>query len=161
MSVGRVETAGVQAMAIYRKGEGLSSRGGAAGILFFTALFGCRRLAGALDASFDWARRSLVPTPLGSLTGAWVVAGTFLAACAAGLWILMNHARAVDFLVDMEQELRKVSWPIDFTQARFADRYRELWQSSMIVIVSVVVMGVALFLYDIVLGNGVSLILGS
>lgn len=148
-------------MAIYRKGEGLWSRGISAAVLFGTALFGCRRLAATLGASgWSWPRRALFETPFGALTGAWLVAGLLLAACVAGLWVLMNHVRAVDFLVEMEGELRKVSWPVDRAQPKPMGRYRELIQSSFIVIISVLVMGVALFLYDWVLGHGVQRILG-
>ena len=137
-------------MAIYRKGEGLWTRGIIAATLFGIALFGCRRLAENLPKAFGWARSVLIPSI--GLTGAWTVSGIVLAGCVAGLWVLLNHVRAVDFLVDMESELRKVSWPMDLSQPRFADRYRELWQSSLIVIASVVVMGAALYGYDKILG---------
>ena len=147
-------------MAIYRKGEGLWSRGGSAAILFGIALFGCKRLA-AMLGGLDWGRSRLLSTPVGDLTGSWLVAGILLAGCCAGLWMLLNHAKAVDFLVDMEGELRKVSWPVDPSQSRFSDRYRELLQSTLIVILSVVVMGVALFVYDILLAKGVGAILGA
>ena len=136
-------------MAIYRKGEGLWARGVIAATLFGIALFGCQRLAENLPKAFGWARSVLIPSA--GLTGAWAASGVVLAGCAAGLWVLLNHVRAVDFLVDMESELRKVSWPMDLSQPRFADRYRELWQSSMIVIFSVLVMGVTLYGYDKVL----------
>jgi preprotein translocase subunit SecE len=55
--------------------------------------------------------------------------------------------------VDTESELRKVTWPVDSSQPKFADRYRELTQSTVIVILSVLIMAVALFLYDVVLGT--------
>lgn len=148
-------------MATYRRGEGTWSRSCSAGLLFCVALFGCTRLASFLATNAAWGRRVLLQVPPVALTGAWVAAGVLLAACAAGLWVLMNHAKVVDFLVDMESELRKVSWPVDRAQPRFADRYGELIQSSMIVIASVLVMGVALFLYDATLGMGIRLILGT
>ncbi len=148
-------------MAIYRKGEGTWSRSFSALLLSCIALFGCTRMASFLAAQADWGRRVLLSVPPVVLTGAWVVAGALLVACAAGLWGLMNHVKVVDFLVEMEAELRKVSWPVDASQPKFADRYRELIQSSMIVIASVLVMGVALFLYDATLGMGIRLILGT
>ena len=147
-------------MAIYRKGEGLWSRGASAAILFATALFGCRRLADAL-AGFGWGRSELLHTRLGVLTSGWVAAGALLAACGAGLWTLMNHAKAVDFLVDMEQELRKVSWPVDRTRVDFSGRYRELTQSSLIVISSVLVLAATLFFYDLLLGAFIRVVLGA
>ena len=151
--------AGWGSMATYRRGEGTWSRSCSAGLLFCIALFGCTRLASFLATHATWGRRVFLSVPPVALTGAWMVAGALLAACAVGLWMLMNHARVVDFLVDMESELRKVSWPVDRSQPKFSARYGELIQSSMIVIVSVLVMGVALFLYDATLGTGIQWIL--
>ncbi len=147
-------------MAIYRKGEGGLVRGVAVALLFAVALFGAKRLAEWLPR-FVWAQQSLVVTQLGTLTWARVCAGVLLAFCVAGLWVLMNHAKSVDFLIDTESELRKVSWPVDTAQPRFADRYRELWQSSMVVIASVLIMGGTLYVYNKVLSLGFAqLVLG-
>lgn len=146
-------------MAIYRKGEGSWSRGIAAATFFAVALFGARRVSEVLVET-AWGRGVLWASPVGELTGARLAAGLVLSACVAGIWILLNHVRSVDFLIDTETELRKVSWPVDPSQPRFADRYRELIQSSFIVITSVLVMGVALFVYDLALGSGIRLILG-
>ena len=137
-------------MAIYKKGEGNLVRGFAAVLLFAVALFGAQRLAVWL-AQFTWASQTLASTPAGAVTWAKVLAGVLLLACAGGLWALMNHAKSVDFLIDTESELRKVSWPVDMAQPRFVDRYRELWQSSMVVIASVLIMGFTLYVYNLVL----------
>ena len=137
-------------MGIYRKEEGRLERSVCVALVFAVALFGAKRLADWLTR-FSWASRTLLPTPLGALTGARVCGGILLLACIVGLWVLMNHARTVDFLVDTESELRKVSWPVDPAQPRFVDRYRELWQSSVVVIVSVLIMGFTLYVYNLVL----------
>ncbi len=146
---------------MHRKGEGNLVRGVVAALLFAIALFGAKRLAEWLPR-FTWASQALASTPLGPVTGARVLAGVMLAACAAGLWALMSHAKSVDFLIDIEAELRKVSWPVDTAQPRFVDRYRELWQSSMVVIASVLIMGFTLFVYNLVLSASLGrLVLGA
>ena len=143
-------------MAIYRKEEGRLVRGVAVALLFAVALFGAKRLAAWLPHTFTWASGVLVSLPsVGAVTWARVLAGALLAACIGGVWILMNHAKSVDFLIDTESELRKVSWPVDAAQPRFADRYRELWQSSLVVIASVLIMGAMLFVYNLFLTPGV------
>ena len=142
-------------MGIYRKEEGSLVRGISAALLFGVALFGAKRLADWLPHTFSWASQVLASTPLGAVTWARVCAGILLIACAAGVWMLMNHAKSVDFLIDTESELRKVSWPVDTAQTRFADRYRELWQSSSVVIASVLIVGGALFLYNLLLSPAV------
>ena len=146
-------------MGIYRKEEGRMVRGVVAALVFAVALFGSKRLADWLTR-FDWAARTLASTPAGVMTWAKVLAAVLLVACIVGLWALMNHAKSVDFLVDTESELRKVSWPIDLAQPRFTDRYRELWQSSMVVIASVLIMGVTLHIYNTFLLYTVGWVIG-
>ncbi len=60
---------------------------------------------------------------------------------AIGFWIayrLVNWPRFADFLISVEAELNKVSWP---TQ-------RELIRASMVVIFTILFMSIILFLYD-------------
>ena len=73
---------------------------------------------------------------LGLVTAVLVV----VVAWAALAWFL-NRARAVDLLVETESEMRKVSWP----------SRQEAWNSSIIVVVTVLVMMGLLFMYDVVL----------
>jgi preprotein translocase subunit SecE len=59
------------------------------------------------------------------------------------LWLsfrLVNYPRFADFLVAVEAEMNKVSWP---TRA-------ELWRSSLVVIVVIFVLAAVLFLYDVI-----------
>ena len=55
--------------------------------------------------------------------------------------LLINNAKAADFLIDTEYEVRKVSWPPK----------NEYWGSSVAVIVSVVIIGTFIFLVDVLL----------
>lgn len=73
---------------------------------------------------------------LGLVTAVLVV----VVAWAALAWFL-NRARSVDLLVETESEMRKVSWP----------SRQEAWNSSIIVVVTVLVMMGLLFMYDVVL----------
>jgi preprotein translocase subunit SecE len=60
---------------------------------------------------------------------------------AVGMWFayrLVNWPRFADFLISVEAELNKVSWP---TQ-------KELIRASMVVIFTILFMSVLLFLYD-------------
>jgi preprotein translocase SecE subunit len=54
---------------------------------------------------------------------------------------LINNAKAADFLIDTEYEVRKVSWPPK----------NEYWGSSVAVIISVVIIGTFVFIVDILL----------
>lgn len=56
---------------------------------------------------------------------------------------LVNYARFAEFLIEVEAEMRKVSWP----------GKEELLRSSVVVIVVMLLMTVLLFGYDIVLGK--------
>jgi preprotein translocase SecE subunit len=56
------------------------------------------------------------------------------------VWIL-NRPRSVDLLIETESEMRKVSWP----------SRQEAWNSSIVVVVTVLVMMGLLFFYDVVL----------
>ncbi len=58
-----------------------------------------------------------------------------------GLVWLLNRPRSVDLLVETESEMRKISWPSK----------QEAWNSSIVVVVTVLVMMGLLFFYDVML----------
>jgi len=69
--------------------------------------------------------------------------GIPLALLAAGTWIgyrIVNWPKFADFLIAVEAEMNKVSWP---TRA-------ELFRSSLVVIVTIFLLGAILFVYDYV-----------
>ncbi len=56
------------------------------------------------------------------------------------VWLL-NRPRSVDMLVETESEMRKISWP----------SRQEAWNSSIVVVITVLVMMGLLFFYDVML----------
>jgi preprotein translocase subunit SecE len=69
--------------------------------------------------------------------------GIAFALLAAGVWFsfrLVNAPRFADFLIAVEAEMNKVSWP----------SRSELFRSSIVVIVLLMILTAVLFVYDIV-----------
>jgi preprotein translocase subunit SecE len=65
------------------------------------------------------------------------------------------------FLSEVVVEMKKVSWPIKRGKnIKPADRYRELWDSTLMVIVSTLVLAAYIGLIDTVLSSVMSLLLG-
>lgn len=67
----------------------------------------------------------------------------FLAASAVGAWFsyrLVNYPRMADFLISVEGEMAKISWPTT----------TELVRSAIVVIVVMVILAVLLWLFDAV-----------
>jgi len=82
-------------------------------------------VGGALGAEFPVSPRIIVVTVLGL-------------AAAVAIYVLSNHARVVDFLIDTEKEMQNVSW---------APRH-EVISSSIVVVITVILMAVYLGLVD-------------
>ncbi len=71
-------------------------------------------------------------------TNAIVAAATFL----IGLWIsfrAVNYPTFADFLISVETEMRKVSWP----------GKKELWQTTRVVLIFMALFIVMIYLYDV------------
>jgi preprotein translocase subunit SecE len=69
--------------------------------------------------------------------------GTAAAVAAVGCWIafrVVNLPRFADFLISVEAEMNKVSWP---TRS-------ELFRSSVVVIVTIFGLAIVLFAYDLI-----------
>jgi preprotein translocase subunit SecE len=67
-----------------------------------------------------------------------------LAVLAFGWWVswrIVNVPRFADFLISVEAEMNKVSWP----------GRSELWRASMVVIVVIFFLAGLLYVYDIIL----------
>lgn len=76
-----------------------------------------------------------------------------LAILALGSWIafrIVNIPSFADFLISVEAEMNKVSWP----------GRTELWRASMVVIVVIFLLAAILFTYDLVLRAVVGWIFG-
>lgn len=61
---------------------------------------------------------------------------------AFGVFVLCNHPRYVDFLVETEAELRKVTWPTR----------PEIVSSSTVVVLVTVILGIYIFAVDYIIG---------
>ncbi len=62
---------------------------------------------------------------------------------ALGVWFayrIVNYAPVADFLVAVQSEMDKVSWPT----------WPQLWRATVVVLVTMVFLAVSLFLFDIV-----------
>ncbi len=70
-------------------------------------------------------------------------------------------AKAKQFMVEVAQEMNKVSWPIKRGKSiKPAERYRELSDSTIMVIVSTVALAAYVGVVDIVLSNLMQLLIG-
>jgi len=74
---------------------------------------------------------------------AHVVAAVFLVGSIVGVYVLVNRPRVAGFLVEVEGELRKVSWPTR----------REVLGSTLVVLILMAVLSAYIFLVDAVLAN--------
>jgi preprotein translocase SecE subunit len=126
----------------YKKGQGSLARILALFSCFALAAWGGYSLWKLLQGS-DWANATLVTVPhLGfRIDVAMVVAVVVVAVLLFGVVWLMNRPRSVDLLVETEAEMRKVSWP----------SRQEAWNSSVIVVITVLFLMGLLFFYDVVL----------
>jgi len=123
-------------MEIYRKGQGLIARWIAASILLATAFFGCREIYVILvnlDVVFE----------IGGYEITWgeIVAGGVFLLCSIGIFFVLNHHKVVDYLIETETEMQKVSWP----------EKKELWGSTMVVLITLLITAVFVSLTDVVL----------
>jgi preprotein translocase subunit SecE len=168
---GDASAGGAGIFRVYRRGQGNVARGVAAGALGLVALFGCSGELGRLLSLSPHLRRVLWSRDLPFFETTFAVTGTHLAQvaslllCAWGIWALMNYARLVDFLIETEEEMRKVTWPWDPTARGVAwgivpARARELVGNATVVLVSVAVMAFVLAVYDGVLLGGLQTYVG-
>lgn len=75
--------------------------------------------------------------------GNWVIYGVPLSFALGGTWLgyrLVNWPKFADFLISVEAEMSKVSWPTK----------SELYKASMVVIFTMAFLAVLLFAYDLI-----------
>ncbi len=131
-------------MLIYKRDKGNASRGIGVAALGGVALFGCRELYQFLMAS------ALPPVPGGlGLRWADLVVGLVGAGCALGIFLLLNNHKVVDFLIETEAELKKVSWSPP----------KQVFSNTVVVIVSVVFLAFFVVISDKVISQIILLIL--
>ena len=128
----------------YREDQGRHARMAAFWTLVFFLGFGCRFLHDIL-IRWDSLREPLggirVPVVSVNLSPAFLVSGLLF----LGGLVLIQHwqkrPKMADLLIDTEAELRKVHWPSG----------EEVWNASIVVIVSVVLLGLLLAFADVLL----------
>ena len=134
---------------IYKKGQAALTRYVAAGSCGALLAWGCYRpVQGDL-------RRRLAPDP--ALRGARVGSRDHarvpdrrrhLRGGGFGIFLVMNRPTTADLLIDTELEMKKVSWPTR----------QEAWNSSIVVVVTVLIFTVILFTFDVILNKALQLI---
>ena len=76
------------------------------------------------------------------LTDPWISIGIPALLFVVGMWLAfraVNYPRFADFLISVEAEMDKVSWP----------SRPELYRATVVVITTMVLIGLVLFVYDI------------
>ncbi|HWB00059.1 MAG TPA: preprotein translocase subunit SecE, partial [Pirellulales bacterium] len=111
----------------YKRSQGRIARQSTFGALFVLFAFGA------------WSLYGYLVNQMGTATAAGASAGLLLVV----MWLsyrLINLPRFADFLISVEAEMNKVSWPTR----------TELFRSSVVVIVTIFGLAILLFVYDLV-----------
>jgi preprotein translocase subunit SecE len=115
---------------VYKPSQGRIVRQMTALAIWVVVALGCYRLSVSLRGVF-------------SQSNAWAEAAIPLLLFAAGVWFgfrVVNWPRFADFLVAVEAEMAKVSWPSK----------PELIRASIVVMVTILILAITLFLFDVV-----------
>jgi preprotein translocase subunit SecE len=125
---------------IYKEGQGKWGRVLTVSAVALGSVFAVYSLHQALPSR----ERIVIPILNWNLDYRFLFEGPILIACVAFAVWLFNHAPTADFLIDTENELRnKVTWP---------SRKEEI-NSSIVVVVAVLIIGVFVFAIDWTLTN--------
>lgn len=126
----------------YKKGQGSTARLIAVIASFALVATGGYSLWITLQGNAALSKPLLTVPHLNlDITLALIIAVIVVVAGFLGIIWFLNRARSVDLLLETEAEMRKVSWP----------SRPEAWNSSVIVVVTVLVMMGLLFFYDFAL----------
>ncbi|MEM7231827.1 MAG: preprotein translocase subunit SecE [Planctomycetota bacterium] len=127
---------------LYKEGQGTWARGTLAGVIGLTGIMACMRLYERLQEA-EWAQSALITVPFFNwgVKGDVIVAGLLIIPFGlVGIW-LYNHKKLADFMIETETELKtKVTWPTR----------REAINNSIVVMITTILMGLWVFLADIV-----------
>jgi len=134
---------------IYKKGQAALTRYIAAGACGALLAWGCYSLFKTIYVE-GWPRKLLFEVPgIGlEITPALLIAVASFAAAGFGIFLLLNRPATADLLIDTELEMKKVSWPTR----------QEAWNSSVVVVVTVLVFTIILFLFDVILAKALDLV---
>lgn len=129
---------------IYKNGQGRISRGVAAAGAGILLLLGCYRFYWFLH-SYVWASTPIagieIPGLGTPLSAALLISFAAVAVCGLLVFYAVNRPDLADLLIETESEMRKVTWPT----------FEEAKNSSLVVVVCVVIMAVLITVFDIVL----------
>jgi preprotein translocase SecE subunit len=128
----------------YRSDQGRHARMAAFWAMVFFLVFGCRFMNDLLIQS-PALREPLggirIPVVGVSLSPAFLISFGVFVVCLLAVVRWQQRPRVADLLIETEAELRKVTWP----------KGSEVWNSAIIVIVFVVLLGIFLAATDAVL----------
>jgi len=116
---------------IYKPGQGVYAR------VSVVVLFGAFAALGLFELYFaveDWSAMLA-----GAVPWKLVVVGSLALAAAAGIGLLVNARKPVDFLIVTEAEMRKVSWPTA----------RQIRQQTIVVLLTTLVLGAIIYTADV------------
>ena len=117
---------------LYKRTQGKITRQVTGAALFVAMALGCWQLFNMLR-TWTWLQ-DRVPGLAYAIPGGLLALGAWLC------YRLVNHAPFADFLIAVEAEMAKVSWP----------SRRELIRATIVVLVSMLVLTVVLYIYDTV-----------
>ena len=123
---------------MYKIGQGMISR---IGILVLCVLLGFYS-----GYKFDDVYGGWLDEYIGAWTDTFAQVFLTLLISAIGFYISFILPKSVDFLIDMDVELRKVIWPE--TQPLFSQK-AEAWGATYVVIITVIVMTAFIYAVDI------------
>jgi len=134
---------------IYKKGQAALTRYVAAGCCAALLGWGCYSLFKAIYVE-GWPRHLFFEVPgigIGVTPALLIALATFVGA-GFGIFLILNRPTTADLLIDTELEMKKVSWPTR----------QEAWNSSVVVVVTVLIFTIVLFLFDVLLNKALQLI---
>jgi len=125
---------------VYKAGQGMPSRIGAMVVGFLIALY----------ASYSWFRWQPIGIQWPSAASVDpIFAGALLVAvCGLFGWLVFRSPKSADYLIDMDDELRKVVWP---KAMPLFDPKTEAWGSTYVVIVCAILFTIFIWVVDILL----------
>ena len=130
--------------ASYKEDQGRHVRMAAFWSVIFFVGFGCNFLHGllirspSLRAPIQGIR---IPVVGVDLSPAFLVTSLVFCACLFSVYRWQQKPKVADLLIDTEAELKRVSWP----------KGEEVWNASVVVVLSVIILGVLLAVADMFL----------
>ncbi len=103
----------------------------------------------------------IIALALGCAVGAWFLQGIWAAVAVLAVFLLLFFREPIfKFIGEVKVELDKCSWPWDPNQTGFK-RYKELIESTVVVIISVVLLAGYVTAWDFLLSHVVGALTGT